>query len=258
MDKKEKNVGWSLVPPSILSAEDINSSQKLLWGRIKGLIGKNGYCYASNKFLANSLNLNPNSISNYISILVDKGYLKRKVERNEEKEIERRKLYPLSKNNKGVSTNELIGPINNKVEGSGRVSKEIENSNSLSNPKEKYNDSAPLTNKGLDYKQIKKDFNNIVPEEREVVNITRNRKDKLQTRFEEDEFNWEKLCDKLKRSNWLLQNLNQNLFTWLIKNQENYTKVLEGSYLDSDSEESSNFNKDIVSYNPETGEYDGD
>lgn len=94
-DKKKGGIGWSLVPPTILGTDNLNSTQKLLWGRINGLLTDKGYCYASNKWLGGQLGLKKETISNYISDMEDKGYLKRELIRNEDNEIIERQLTPL-------------------------------------------------------------------------------------------------------------------------------------------------------------------
>jgi len=87
-DNRIGGIGWSLIPPSIVGAEDLSSSQKIIWGRINGLKGERGYCFASNEFLGKQLKIKSGSMANMISEMVSLGYLKRTlVFKNGEAEI---------------------------------------------------------------------------------------------------------------------------------------------------------------------------
>jgi hypothetical protein len=59
-----------------------------------GLMGKQGYCYASNKWLGMQLSLKEGTTGNIISSLVEKGILKRSLMREKETgQIKERRLY---------------------------------------------------------------------------------------------------------------------------------------------------------------------
>lgn len=90
---KEQTLGWSLVPPKILANENITSSAKLVWGRIKGLENKKGYCWASNKFIAQSMALTKGTVSNLVKQLIDENLLKRQIIRGEDEQIKERRLW---------------------------------------------------------------------------------------------------------------------------------------------------------------------
>lgn len=111
--KMKDGTGWCLIPPEIVSRQDLTSNEKLIAGRVLGLALKKGYCYATNKWLGEQFGLSGGTVGNLISSLVRKNILRREVIRNEKKEIIQRKLYPLS-------INEWI-PINGKMEEEGRV-----------------------------------------------------------------------------------------------------------------------------------------
>ena len=106
---RQQQIGAAYIPAHIMCDESLTITQKVLWGRIQGLSTKAGYCYASNEWIGNQIGLKKGTVSNLISQLVDGGYLKRKVIRNEDGEIKERWLYPLTKEHGGVSTQELIG-----------------------------------------------------------------------------------------------------------------------------------------------------
>jgi hypothetical protein len=88
-----ENLNWAAVIPSrYLLAKDISSTQKLLIGLISSLSNLKGYCYASNDYFANCLNIKKITISQCISDLEEKGYITRKIIRGENNAIEQRTL----------------------------------------------------------------------------------------------------------------------------------------------------------------------
>jgi len=91
-NESPEEIGWVLIPPSILSAEDLNMGQKVVWGRVNGLIAKRGYCYASNAWLGKQLGYSERTIEDYVCILVEKEYLIRKYGPGGKRE---RRLYPV-------------------------------------------------------------------------------------------------------------------------------------------------------------------
>lgn len=105
--------GWALIPPHILARDDLSGNDKLVLGRIFGLSEKKGYCFATNKFLAEGLGISPGTVSNIISKLVDEKILTRRIQRNEKNQIIQRRLYPFYSGE--VSTEECT-PIHDSVD----------------------------------------------------------------------------------------------------------------------------------------------
>ena len=86
-------LNWAaVIPARFVIAKDISSTQKLLIGLISSLSNLKGYCFASNEYLAELLNVSKVSVSHAISDLEKKGYLGRIIYRNDKKEIEQRIL----------------------------------------------------------------------------------------------------------------------------------------------------------------------
>jgi len=116
-----KELGWVHIPPPVMASTDIGMGEKVLWGKILGLIGEKGYCWAGNKWLAEQLGFTKATVSTYICNLVDRGYLRREVIRAKDgqgKIIERR-LFPVSDHSPvgvGLWSDTPIGSIS---EGSG-------------------------------------------------------------------------------------------------------------------------------------------
>ena len=70
------NLKYVEVPMIVLIDEDISSTSKLLMGLITTLTMKEGFCYASNKYLSNLLKVSRRTITSCISSLKRKNYIK--------------------------------------------------------------------------------------------------------------------------------------------------------------------------------------
>jgi hypothetical protein len=117
---------WAIVlPAKYVLAKDITSTQKLLLGIVSGLSNMNGYCYASNDYLSKCLDVTKTRISQCISDLAKKNYIKISIKyRDGSKEIEQRviilniDLYknidiPIKDNDSKVYTNSFTPIIKN-------------------------------------------------------------------------------------------------------------------------------------------------
>ena len=69
------NLKYVQVPMVVLLDEDLSSTTKLLMGLITTLSMKDGYCYASNRYLSNLLKLSKRTISSSITALRRKKYV---------------------------------------------------------------------------------------------------------------------------------------------------------------------------------------
>lgn len=119
--KNVNGTGWCLIPPEIVSRNDLTPNEKLIIGRINGLCSLKGYCFASNSWLSRQFGLSPGTISNIVSSLVKKNFLRREVVRNNEGRIIQRRLYTQSIK-KWIRINSL-------VEGSNRETSIRDNGN---------------------------------------------------------------------------------------------------------------------------------
>ncbi len=94
MKEKEDNVGYySIIPSKILYNKELKANEKLLYAIITSLACKEGYCFATNKYLAEKLGVNPKTISSWISDLSKRNFIIVEVIRNENKQIIQRKIY---------------------------------------------------------------------------------------------------------------------------------------------------------------------
>lgn len=90
-----------------------------------------------------------------------------------------------------------------------------------------------------DPNQIKRYWNKKMPEPIQIGQMSRKRKRKLKARRKEPYFseNWKKLVDKASNSSFLTEEWSNFDFTWTVKNDDNYTKILEGKYDDVDDDQ---------------------
>ena len=70
------NLKYIQVAMVVLLDEDLSSTTKLLMGLITTLSMKDGYCYASNRYLSNLLKVSKRTISSSITTLRRNNYLK--------------------------------------------------------------------------------------------------------------------------------------------------------------------------------------
>ena len=69
------NLKYVEVPMVVLADVDISSTTKLLMGLITTLSMKDGFCYASNRYLSNLLKVSKRTISSSITALRRKKYV---------------------------------------------------------------------------------------------------------------------------------------------------------------------------------------
>lgn len=70
------NTKYCKIPSLIKNNRHICSNAKLLYGDILLLCHLKGYCYATNKFLANNLNLTPRTITRLIKELIKENLIR--------------------------------------------------------------------------------------------------------------------------------------------------------------------------------------
>jgi len=87
-----------IIPAHIANDFDIDDSTKLLYGRIVSLSNKEGYCWASDKYIADMCGVKDRVISDRLKALEDKGYIHR--ETTKIGMYWDRKIYPIFENKK--------------------------------------------------------------------------------------------------------------------------------------------------------------
>lgn len=144
----------------ILTDERLNDFERILYSAITGLCRKEGYCWASNAYIAKMLNKSECRVRDSITKLVNLGYLKREIvykkkkEKNGEiittKQISFRKLFIVIDNGGGVKNNQRGEVINN----------HLLNNNIINNPSISNISKDILTNSATGAQDGKNEINN--------------------------------------------------------------------------------------------------
>lgn len=91
---EENKVGYyAVIPSTVLFNKELRANEKLLYAVITVLANKEGYCYASNNYLADLFNSKPHTVSNWISHLNKLGFVYVELIRNDKNEIIQRRIF---------------------------------------------------------------------------------------------------------------------------------------------------------------------
>ena len=134
-DEEIQRIGYyAVIPATVLFNERLKPNEKLLYALITALSNKEGYCYASNKYLGEKLGVDPVTVSRWITDLRRNNYVFVDIMRNEKKEIICRRIFPndvpyrlnnqypyILKNQEGIDekvkdNNIIDNNINNKID----------------------------------------------------------------------------------------------------------------------------------------------
>lgn len=95
MNKEPSNQAYfGIIPDTVFFDERLSDKQKLIYVLVQKLTFKEGYCFASNKYMAEQMNCNKYTISRAISKLEELEYFHTKQIKNEKGEIIQRRIYP--------------------------------------------------------------------------------------------------------------------------------------------------------------------
>ena len=87
------------IPAEILLNEDLSDKEKIILSMILYLSEERKSCFASNKYIANIVNVTHERVSKIISALKDKGYASVKLKyKTDSKEIAERQITPIVEN----------------------------------------------------------------------------------------------------------------------------------------------------------------
>lgn len=93
MEEKQNMGYYSIIPSTILYNKDLKANQKILYAVITSLSNKEGYCFASKRYLADKLNVGANTVSGWITDLRRKNFIQVELIRNDKKEVIQRRIY---------------------------------------------------------------------------------------------------------------------------------------------------------------------
>ena len=140
---------YAVIPADVRYDDGIPPNAKLLYGEISALIGKDGFCYASNAYFMKLYGFSDPTISRLISQLEKAGYIRREMEKDNKGQVKCRKLF-LS-----VSVPEVHPPIKNdttlpsKLIGGGIKNDGETNKSNTVKKKDKKEKPEPLTDEEL-------------------------------------------------------------------------------------------------------------
>ena len=94
MENEENGIGYyAVIPAAILYNDRLKASAKLLYAIITSLANKEGYCYASNQYLAQKLGVEQRTISRLLTELRNNNYIIIEIIKNDNGQIIKRKIY---------------------------------------------------------------------------------------------------------------------------------------------------------------------
>lgn len=93
MNEEKQPSYYAIIPATVRYDERLKYAERLFYGEITSLIGKEGYCFASNSYFARLYGVIPGTISRWISHLIKLGYIKEELIRNEKNAITERRIY---------------------------------------------------------------------------------------------------------------------------------------------------------------------
>lgn len=93
MNEENKIGYYAIIPSTVLFNHELKANEKLLYAVITVLSNKEGYCYASNNYLADLFNSKPHTISNWVSHLNKLKFIHVELIRDEKNEIIQRRIY---------------------------------------------------------------------------------------------------------------------------------------------------------------------
>ena len=95
IENEVNRIGYfAVIPATVLFNNSLKPNEKLLYALITALSNKEGYCFASNKYLGEKLGVDPKTITSWLADLRKYNYIMVDIIRNENKEIIQRKIYP--------------------------------------------------------------------------------------------------------------------------------------------------------------------
>lgn len=93
MNEQKQPSYYAIIPSEVRYCEELKYPERLLYGEITALAGKEGYCFATNKYFAELYHVIPGTISRWISHLENLGFVKVEIVKDENNQIIERRIY---------------------------------------------------------------------------------------------------------------------------------------------------------------------
>ncbi len=93
MNEQNKPAYYAVIPSYVRYCEELKYPERLLYGEMTALAGKEGYCFATNRYFAELYKVIPGTISRWINHLEKLGFIKVNIIRDERNQIIERRIY---------------------------------------------------------------------------------------------------------------------------------------------------------------------
>ena len=93
VNEQNKPAYYAIIPSQVRYCEELKFAERLLYGEITALTGKEGYCFATNKYFSDLYGVIPGTISRWISHLERLGFIQVEIIKNEKQQIIERRIY---------------------------------------------------------------------------------------------------------------------------------------------------------------------
>ena len=98
------------IPNEVLLNTDLSDKEKMILSIVIYLSEDKNNCFASNKYIANILNISSDRVSKIINVLKNKEYIKVKLNyKLDSRKVENRQITPIKENIYGYSQKEVEG-----------------------------------------------------------------------------------------------------------------------------------------------------
>lgn len=126
---------YAVIPATVRYDDRLAANAKLLYGEISALVGKEGFCFASNEYFAQLYGCTGVSIARLMTALEKAGYIRRQMERDGSGQVLRRKIMLVLSAADGQPLNNIVNtPYQFCGEGGNKNVKE--NNTGINNKKE--------------------------------------------------------------------------------------------------------------------------
>lgn len=196
---------YAILPANVRYDKRLKDKAKLLYGEITSLTNEKGFCWASNSYFAELYDISKGTVSKLLAELKNYGYINIElIYKDNSKEVKKRIITLLSNSTIPIVKNDIY-PMDEK---------------------DKENNIKVLNNI-IEYFNVKNTFS-------KIIKLTDSRKKKLLARVKEQgEDNIIRAIDIASESEFLKGNNDSGWkmdFDWLIANDTNIIKILEGKY----------------------------
>lgn len=93
VNQKKQPSYYAIIPSTVRYDKRLKFAERLLYGEITVLLGKEGYCFAGNNYFAELYGVIPGTISRWISHLDKLGYIKVNIIKDDNNEVKERRIY---------------------------------------------------------------------------------------------------------------------------------------------------------------------